>query len=578
MAGLIPQAFIDDLLHRVPIAEVVSSRVQLKKAGGSLKACCPFHQEKTPSFHVNVQKNYYHCFGCGVNGNAINFLRDHDNLSFNEAVEELAKFAGVEVPRDERVREAYSAQKKLWEAMEFAQLSYRNALKGHPEKQLAIDYLAKRGVSQEIADRYGIGFAPAERSYLGSRAQPDVLQGLLATKTVSNKYESPFDLFQNRLMFPIRNPRGKTIAFGGRTLGDDKAKYINSPESEIFHKSSEIYGLYEANQANRQLEQLLIVEGYMDVVALAQFGIDYAVATLGTATNTESLGQLLKRCTSLVFCFDGDYAGLQAARKAMENVLPMFEDGYQIRFLLLPQGEDPDTLIRQEGKEAFERRIVAAKPLSEFFFQIYSDGLDLNVAENRALLKQRAEPHIEQIQSAVFKSALRQQLNAMTFRRPNKFAGKDQAKNTVPQLNTGSSFVVRDRDITLCLGLFYEPDLAEKCLSTLGEAAGYDKSKSFARFIHARSITTQDDLLYVLATDREGYREQYSTLFDRIEFVPERHEAVLEAQDILSRFEQSKKQSNAINLTKINKLPSQMSQEDKAALKAISKEHKNKVQ
>lgn len=269
MSGLIPQAFIDDLLHRVPIAEVVGSRVQLKKAGGSLKACCPFYQEKTPSFHVNAQKNFYHCFGCGVNGNAINFLRDHDNLSFTEAVEELAKFAGVEVPRDERVKEAYSAQKKLWEAMEFAQLSYRNALKTHPSKQVAIDYLAQRGVSQEIVDRYGIGFAPAERSFLGGRAQPDVLKGLIATKTISNKYENPFDLFQNRLMFPIRNPRGKTIAFGGRTLGDDKAKYINSPESEIFHKSSEIYGLFEANQANRQLEQLLIVEGYMDVVSLA---------------------------------------------------------------------------------------------------------------------------------------------------------------------------------------------------------------------------------------------------------------------------------------------------------------------
>lgn len=575
MSGLIPQAFIEDLLHRVPIAEVVGSRVQLKKAGGSLKACCPFHQEKTPSFHVNAQKNYYHCFGCGVNGNSINFLRDHDNLTFNEAVEELAKFAGVEVPRDERVREAYSAQKKLWEAMEYAQLSYRNALKNHATKQVAQDYLARRGVSEDIAERFGIGFAPAERSFLGGRAQPDILKALIQTKTVSNKYESLFDLFQNRLMFPIRNPRGKTIAFGGRTLGDDKAKYINSPESEIFHKSSEVYGLYEANQANRQLDKLLIVEGYMDVVSLAQFGIDYAVATLGTATNTESLSQLLKRCSHLIFCFDGDYAGVQAARKAMENLLPLFEDGLQVRFLLLPEGEDPDTLVRHEGRDAFERRIIAAKPLSEFFFQIYSDGLDLNVAENRALLKQRAEPHIEQVQSAVLKSGLRQKLNEMTFRRPGQGQFRKPASESMVQTNTGRARVLRDSDTALCLALYYDPTQAETFLEELEGSVDNEKVKAFASFIRAKKIQSQEDLLYCLATDQEGFRDQFFTLFDRLEFVPERQESLLEAEDILSRYAQNKKQSKAINLTKINKLPSQMTAEEKQALKAISSDGSN---
>lgn len=573
MAGLIPQGFIDDLLHRVPIAEVVGSRIQLKKAGGSLKACCPFHQEKTPSFHVNAQKNFYHCFGCGVNGNAINFLRDHDNLSFVEAVEELAKFAGVEVPRDERVQEAYSAQKKLWEAMDYAQLRYRDALKNHKTKDIALKYLKTRDLSEEVIERFGIGYAPAERAFLGNHAQPDILTALIQSKTVSNKYESPFDLFQNRLMFPIRNARGKTIAFGGRTLGDDKAKYINSPESEIFHKSSEIYGLFEANQANRQLEKLLIVEGYMDVVALAQFGINYAVATLGTATNTESLSQLLKRCSHLVFCFDGDYAGIQAARKAMENLLPLFVDGMQVHFLLLPQGEDPDTLIRQEGADAFEVRVNNAKPLSEFFFQIYSDGLDLNLPEHRGLLKQRAEPQIEHVQSAVLKSALRQQLNSMTFRRVDRGNQKtDLSKDLV------SNKVVRDSDTVLCLALYYDPNMATQMLDEMMQESTCPKALSFANFILAKSIKNTKELLFTLATDQEGYREQFRAIFDRLELVPDQEKALEEARDLLARQALDKKQTTALNITKFNKLPSQMTEQEKQALKALTKENKNKVQ
>lgn len=573
LAGLIPQGFIDDLLHRVPIAEVVGSRVQLKKAGGSLKACCPFHQEKTPSFHVNVQKNFYHCFGCGANGNSINFLRDHDNLSFVEAVEELAKFAGVEVPRDERVQEAYSAQKKLWEAMEYAQLRYRDALKNHASRDVALEYLAKRGLSDEVIERFGVGYAPAERSFLGHHAQPDVLKALIQSKTVSNKYESPFDLFQNRLMFPIRNTRGKTIAFGGRTLGDDKAKYINSPESEIFHKSSEIYGLYEANQANRQLDKLLIVEGYMDVVSLAQYGIDYAVATLGTATNSESLGQLLKRCANLIFCFDGDRAGIQAARKAMENLLPMFSDGIQVRFLLLPQGEDPDTLVRQEGQAAFEKRVEGAKPLSEFFFQIYSDGLDLNVPEQRGLLKQRAEAQIEQVQSQVLKSALRQQLNTLTFRRHDRAQSAAQ-----PSRDLVSNKVVRDSDTALCLALYYQPDQAAKFLEIIGDAQSYRKTQSFAQFMVEKSIQSTQDLAYSLATDQEGYRERYRAIFDRLDWVPDKAQAINEANDLLARLALERKQSSLLNITKFNKLPSQMTSDEKQALKALTKDNTNKIQ
>ena len=501
MAGLIPQIFLDDLLARVPIAEIISSRIQLKKSGATLTACCPFHQEKTPSFHVNTQKNFYHCFGCGVNGNAITFLREHDNLSFVEAVEELAKVGGMEVPRDERVQEVYSEQKRLLESLEYASLRYREALQTHASKSIAQGYLVKRKLTDEIVERFAIGFAPAQRDFLSADAATNTRQSLIKTKMVSEKYERPFDLFQNRLMFPIRNPRGKTIAFGGRTLGDDKAKYINSPESEVFHKSKEIYGLYEANQANRQLERLLVVEGYMDVVSLAQYGISYAVATLGTATNTDNLSSLLKRCQNLVFCFDGDNAGLQAARKAMENALPIFQDGMQLSFLLLPDGEDPDTLVRQEGQSSFERRIDNAQPLSAFFFQIYSKGLDLEVAEQRGILKQRAEAQIEQVQSAVLKSALRQQLNSLTFRRNQNSKFNKQKPVAKVERDIVSNRVIRDPDTAFCLALYYQPTRAQALLADLMDSEGYALTRSFATFVIESGATTIADLAYVLATD-----------------------------------------------------------------------------
>jgi len=569
MNGLIPQGFIDDLLARVPIAEVVGSRVQLKKSGSSLKACCPFHQEKTPSFHVNAQKNFYHCFGCGANGNAINFLRDHDNLGFTEAVEELARIAGVDVPRDERVQQAFNQQKRFLDALEYASLRYREALSGHPERKKATDYLRKRELSDEVVERFAIGFAPAQRDFLSSRASPEQLKSLLKTRMLSDKYDRPFDLFQNRLMFPIRNVRGQTIAFGGRTLGDDKAKYINSPESDIFHKSSEIYGLYEASRASRQLEKLLVVEGYMDVVALAQFGIDYAVATLGTATNEESLSQLLKRCSQLIFCFDGDNAGIQAARKAMENALPLFQDGMQLQFLLLPEGEDPDTLVRQEGADAFQRRIDQAKPLSEFFFQIYSKGLDLNVAEQRGILKQRAEERIAQVESPVLKSALRRQLNELTFRSSGSW-NKDKRRPPEPVKDLVAARVLRDPDTAVCLALYYAPDNAEKYLAALTDANGYARSKAFAAYLFERGISNTQDLYYALATDSSGYRETFQGLFARLELLPSAEIAIEEAEHALARIEQEKKRVLALRATKINKSPSQLTDDEKRALRSIS--------
>jgi len=565
MAGLIPQDFIADLVERVPLAEVIGSRITLKKSGSSLTACCPFHQEKTPSFHVNVQKNFYHCFGCGANGNSINFLREHDNLSFNEAVEELAKIAGIEIPRDESVKKVYSLQNKMWDALEYANVRYREALKTHPNREVAQAYLAKRGLSEDVIAQFSIGFAPPQSDFLSASASPEVLKYLFETRTVSDKGSRRYDLFQNRLMFPIRNSRGKTIAFGGRTLGDDKAKYINSPESEMFHKSQELYGLFEANQANRRLERLLVVEGYMDVVSLAQFGISYAVATLGTATNAENLSHMLRRCPSLVFCFDGDNAGLQAARKAMENALPLYEDGMQLSFLILPQGEDPDTLVRAEGKEAFERRIDNAKPLSEFLFEIYAADLNLNLAEHKGLLKQRVEPQLNQIKSPIFKSALRQRLNQLSFQWQ-----KHDARQLQGAADLAGDRIMSDPDISLCLAMYYQPDLSAEILIAVDGLQNYPNAIEFAGFLTSAKIHKTEDLLYFLATDRAGYRVRFYGLFDRLEWVPSAEQAKEVAEDVLQRVKKERIQTEALKATKMFKSPSQMTEEEKKALRSIS--------
>ena len=572
MSGMIPQSFIDDLLDRAPLAEVVRSRVDLKKSGSTLKACCPFHNEKTPSFNVNTRKNFYHCFGCGASGNAINFLREHDNLSFIEAVEELAKIAGVEVPRDERVQAQYTAQRGIQDSLDFACHQYRDALSGHKDKSIAKQYLEKRGLSSAIVERFAIGFAPGQKDFLWSHSGQSIRSALVKAKMVSDRYDSAYELFQSRLMFPIRNPRGRVVAFGGRTLIDDKAKYINSPESEVFHKSREIYGLYEAMQASRQLDTLLVVEGYMDVVSLAQYGIDYAVATLGTATNEENLSHLLTRCHNIVFCFDGDAAGLKAAKKAMENALPLIQDGMRISFLLLPDGEDPDTLVRKDGKEAFEKRIERAKPLSEFLFQIYASGLDMRQVESRGALKQKAEVQIEKVRAKVLKSALRQQLNGLVYQYKGR-AGKKQGDSFQVSGVSGDLAgvkIVRELETVYCLAILYKPQMAEELLSDFDGGFHSDMAEDFARYALSVSASTTDELLYSLATDRKGARERYWRLFESLDWTPSPNEIDAELNEIRKRQKGEKKRSDALRFAKGNKLPSQMSDAEKNALRSIS--------
>lgn len=422
MAGLIPQSFIDDLLNRSDIVEVVGSRIQLKKTGKNYSALCPFHKEKTPSFSVSPDKQFYYCFGCGAGGNALGFVMDHDQLDFPQAVEELAKRAGMEVPREDSGRKHKPRQPvdpPLYPLLAAAADYYRQALKSHPTRKAAVEYLKGRGLSGVIARDFGLGFAPPGWDNLMKHLGGDALQqkalidaGLLIENAENGKR---YDRFRDRVMFPIRDSRGRVIAFGGRVLGDDKPKYLNSPETPVFHKGQELYGLYEARQANRDLDEIMVVEGYMDVIALAQQGLRNAVATLGTATSEEHLKRLFRIVPSVLFCFDGDAAGRKAAWRALEATLPNLQDGRRARFLFLPDGEDPDTLVRAEGTDAFRARIQQhSQPLADYFFQQLSEEADPRSLEGKAHLATLAAPLIEKIPGNNLRALMRQRLAEIT--------------------------------------------------------------------------------------------------------------------------------------------------------------------
>lgn len=423
MAGRIPKEFIDDLIARTDIVELVDSRVKLKKAGKNYQACCPFHNEKSPSFTVSQDKQFYHCFGCGAHGNAISFVLEFDRLEFPEAVEELARFNGLEVPREQSSAPSQTPQQKAqiaddYELMEQATRFFQQQLKTHENKDLPINYLKNRGLSGEIVKSFGIGYAPPEwdgvLKTFGST--PEKQQQLLDLKLITeNDNRRRFDFFRDRIMFPIRDKRGRVIGFGGRVLEDGGPKYLNSPETRIFHKGHELYGFYQAKQANRKLERLMIVEGYMDVVALAQFGIDYAVASLGTSTTPEHIQMLFRACPEIICCYDGDRAGREAAWRALENALPFLKDGVQMKFLFLPDGEDPDTLVRKTGKAEFEALLdKEAVPLSRFFFDNLVQQFDVGNSEGKAALVQAAEQYINQIKAENLVNILHEELRKKT--------------------------------------------------------------------------------------------------------------------------------------------------------------------
>lgn len=403
MAGLIPQSFIDEVNDRVDIVDVIGHRVKLKRTGKNYSGLCPFHNEKSPSFSVNPQKQFYYCFGCGAAGNSLKFLLEHDRLPFPEAVEELARMAGMEVPREHnpQAEQKRKQQKTLYGVLDQATEFFRQQLRQHAQGDKAIRYLKNRGLSGQVAQQFGLGYAPPGWDNLMTHLdgkEPAQLKRLVESGLVIAREDGKtYDRFRDRIMFPIRDKRGRVIAFGGRVLGDDKPKYLNSPETPIFHKGRELYGLYEALQAQRQPKRFLIVEGYMDVISLHQFGLPYGVATLGTATSEDHIRSLFKLASEVVFCFDGDKAGRQAALRALETALNEAIDGRTMRFLFLPEGQDPDTMIREEGLAAFEQRLDSAPTLTEFMMQHWQDQVDMDTMDGRARLIHIALPYLQRL-------------------------------------------------------------------------------------------------------------------------------------------------------------------------------------
>ena len=415
MAGRIPQHFIDDLLARVDIVDVVGDYVPLKKAGREFVACCPFHAEKTPSFTVSPQKQFYHCFGCGAHGTAIGFLMEHQHMDFVEAVEHLARRLGLEVPREGggRAGGEREAHAGLLATLAEADRWFRRQLREHPQARRAVEYLRGRGVSGEIAARFGLGYAPpAWDGLLRALGRDETARarlkaaGLVAERGGGGLY----DRFRNRIVFPIRDRRGRTVGFGGRLIEGDGPKYLNSPETPVFRKGRELYGLHEAREATRRLERLLVVEGYMDVIALAQHGITWAVATLGTAATSEHVERLFRTVPEVVFCFDGDAAGRRAAWRALEQALPAMRDGRSARFLFLPEGEDPDSLVRREGRDAFLARIENAVPFSEFFLEGLAERADTGSMDGRARMAELARPLLSKMPQGVLRELLTEAL------------------------------------------------------------------------------------------------------------------------------------------------------------------------
>lgn len=411
MSGSIPRSFIDDLLAQTDIVEVIDSRVKLKKSGKEYQACCPFHHEKTPSFTVSPQKQFYYCFGCHAKGNAIGFLMEYEQLSFVESIEELAQRLGLEVPYEQNgfgKKDPMSQKQKrsLYDLMQNIALYYAQQLPQNPQ---AKNYFSERGLSEEIIERFQLGYASDGFNHMQQvfGTCPDNRKNLLDLGMQSkNDNGNIYDRFRHRVMFPIRDRRGRVIAFGGRVLDDSKPKYLNSPESATYHKGNELYGLYEALQSHQSLEKILVVEGYMDVVALAQFGVHYAVASLGTATTPEQLRLAFRHTDQIICCYDADRAGKEAAWRALENVLPLLEDGRQIKFVFLPDGEDPDSFIRTHGKAAFEDYLNQAQGFNEFFFAHLKPQVDFTSREGKLKLLPLAMPMINQIPGLALKHQL----------------------------------------------------------------------------------------------------------------------------------------------------------------------------
>lgn len=497
-SGLIPKAFVDDLITRIDVVDLIDGYVPLKRAGRGFTACCPFHQEKSPSFHVSQPKQFYHCFGCGANGNAISFMMSYRNLGFREAIIELAARVGLPVPTEKNSAISKVSQ-DLYTLLSRVTEHYQQQLAQSPQAAKARDYLQQRGLSQAIIDEYQLGYTPDAWHHL-STAFPTSEKALIATGLLVEKPSgTPYDQYRDRVMFPIHDRRGRPIGFGGRVLDPTKLpKYINSPETTLFHKSKVLYGLYQAAQKNPHPDYWLVVEGYMDVIALAQQGIPHAVAALGTATTRDHIQSLLRYSKKIIFCFDGDNAGRKAAWKALESALPCLDISADFYFMFLPEQEDPDTLIRKEGKDAFIQRTTQAKSLDQFFFETLTQDRNLAAMADRSHVIETAKTYFQRIPACAYRDLLSEQLARLVRIDVDKLMQTTHEK-TAPisqPVNTSRPSSVRWA-LTL---LIQHPDIMQHinttpALETLESIQGGALLHEFMTLIPAQSLYSTGRLL-----------------------------------------------------------------------------------
>jgi DNA primase len=565
---VIPKSFIQDLLNRLDIVDVIERYVPLKKAGANYAACCPFHSEKSPSFTVSQSKQFYHCFGCGAHGTAIGFVMEHAGMGFVDAVEELARSIGVPVPQEALApgQVQHKVAPDLYEVMQAATRFYREQLKQSPR---AIDYLKRRGLSGEIAARFGIGYAPEAWQNLNGISSSYQDSSLVETGLViEGEAGKRYDRFRDRIMFPIVNARGQVIGFGGRILDSGEPKYLNSPETVLFEKGHELYGLFQAQKSIRANQQVVVVEGYMDVVALAQHGVEYAVATLGTATTPYHVQKLLRLAEQVVFCFDGDAAGQRAAWRALENSLPQLVDGKRVGFLFLPKEHDPDSYIREHGTEAFEQLLHDSLPLSGYMLRELSAQVDLRTQEGRSNLLEHAKPLLMAITAPTMALLLRKEVAAL--------AGITQlelealygikAMGAPPKRATqkaGRPAVSNLRVLLRCL--LYKPDLARELPEDLAtEGADFEAIAALGAWVlaHDGEVSSAALIQYFQGTTHEALLAteqaeimQWGEVFD----------VTAEFQGVLAKLrEESRKQ-------KLHALNSKMAGAD---LKALSEQER----
>ncbi len=469
MAGRIPQTFIDDLLNRVDIVDIIDNDLPLKKTGRDYQALCPFHNEKTPSFTVSQEKQFYHCFGCGAHGSALVFLLNHRGLSFVEAVEEAARGVGLEVPNDGRTAAPKTDYSPLYEVLARTQQFFVQQLKDHPDRDRAVNYLKSRGLSGEVAKRFGIGFAPDSWDALikAHRTDDQAQQNLAkAGLVIAKDNDKCYDRFRDRITFPIYDRRGRVVAFGGRIIDKGEPKYLNSPETAVFHKRRELYGLYQLRQFDSNVVRILVVEGYMDVIALAQYGVNNAVATLGTATTSEQLETLFRTAPEVIFCFDGDAAGGRAAWRALETALPLIRDGRRAGFIFIPQGHDPDSYVREIGPDVFTRT-ESIKPLSEFLLDKLAGKTNLGSIDGRARFTDLAKPMVVKIPPGSFRQLLIQRIAEIAQLDPlvlsNSYSNRRRPRAPARAQRRGGPPSIVNRAVKR---LLFDPKLAAHVLDT----------------------------------------------------------------------------------------------------------------